>query len=610
MDIFCIASGAMISSGLFLLPAVVYKIGGPGIVVAYLIGGFLMVPAMLSQAELATAMPKTGGAYFFVYRSLGPFIGTFAGFANWLSITLKGAFALVGIGAFIQLFYPTVTILQIKLIACAFLAVFFLINSFGIRESSKAQLVMVVVLLGILVFYVLTNVAAIDVKRYTPFLPQGMAGVWTVTGMVFISYSGLTQIDALAGETKNPGKNIPYGMIASFFVVTFLYVASVFVTVGVLDPNVLMNSYTPLAKASSYTTGIVGAVLLSVGALLAFATTANAGLLAASRMLLAMSYDNLLPERFAKKKKKREIPLIGLMVSAGAMLIIILALSIESLTSFASEVSLILYFLLNLSVIFMRESKIITYKPAFKSPLYPFSQIFGMVLYTAVMIVLGFHAILFTCIFLAACVVWYLLYCKNKAVKDSALIRIIERFTSRKSVENNLHKELTDILRERDNIVEDKFDAFIRKATIIDIKESITVKKLFLLIAEVFAKNCGVSAEDIYMKLIRREEESSTVIYSSLAVPHVVLEDLTEYKMCIFRALEGVDFLRDNPTVTMIFAMAIPKAERQTHLETLLTIGQLVQDPEFQKGWIAARDESELRSLILVSERKRYSPKP
>jgi len=70
LDIFCIATGAMISSGLFVLPSIVYRQLGSGLLIAYFLAGLLMVPSMLAKAELATAMPKSGGTYFFIFLIL------------------------------------------------------------------------------------------------------------------------------------------------------------------------------------------------------------------------------------------------------------------------------------------------------------------------------------------------------------------------------------------------------------------------------------------------------------------------------------------------------------------------------------------------------------
>jgi APA family basic amino acid/polyamine antiporter len=101
LDVFAIAAGAMISSGLFVLPAIAYAKAGPAVILSYLFASLLIVPSALSQAELATAMPRAGGTYFYVERSLGPIWGLFGGLANWFSVAMKSAFAVVGMAVLI-----------------------------------------------------------------------------------------------------------------------------------------------------------------------------------------------------------------------------------------------------------------------------------------------------------------------------------------------------------------------------------------------------------------------------------------------------------------------------------------------------------------------------
>ena len=100
-DVFSIATGAMIGSGFFLLPGIAFAAAGPAVILAYLLAAVLIVPTLLSNAELATAMPRAGGTYFFASRSMGPMAGVIDGLAGWMAMLGKTAFALVGIGFYV-----------------------------------------------------------------------------------------------------------------------------------------------------------------------------------------------------------------------------------------------------------------------------------------------------------------------------------------------------------------------------------------------------------------------------------------------------------------------------------------------------------------------------
>ena len=97
-DVFAISTGAMFSSGFFLLPGIASHYTGASVFLAYILSGVLMLPAMFSMAEIATALPRSGGAYFFLDRSLGPVIGTIGGLGSYFALILKTTFAIIGIG--------------------------------------------------------------------------------------------------------------------------------------------------------------------------------------------------------------------------------------------------------------------------------------------------------------------------------------------------------------------------------------------------------------------------------------------------------------------------------------------------------------------------------
>ena len=163
--VFAVATGAMISSGLFVLPGLAYAKAGPAMVLAYLLAGIFIIPSMMAKAELSTAMPKAGGTYFFIERSLGPVVGTFGGFANWFSLSFKSAFALVGIGAFTMLVKPDITPWQVKMIAVAACVLFTISNLISVRVTGNLQIGLVAILLMILFLYVARGFIATQPKE-------------------------------------------------------------------------------------------------------------------------------------------------------------------------------------------------------------------------------------------------------------------------------------------------------------------------------------------------------------------------------------------------------------------------------------------------------------
>ena len=129
-DVFAISSGAMISSGIFVLPGLAFAKSGPAMILAYILAAVLIIPTMLAKSELSTAMPKSGGTYFFIDRSMGPLLGVFGGFANWFSLSFKSAFALIGLGSFAVLIYLDISTFELKLIAVSVCLLFTLLIIF------------------------------------------------------------------------------------------------------------------------------------------------------------------------------------------------------------------------------------------------------------------------------------------------------------------------------------------------------------------------------------------------------------------------------------------------------------------------------------------------
>ena len=359
LDVFAIAAGAMISSGLFVLPAIAFTKAGPAIILSYLFASILIIPSVLSKAELSTAMPRAGGTYFFIERSLGPIWGLFSGLAGWFSLALKSAFAVVGMAVLVEvvlqmLFPAQLEPWHLKAIAVACCLSFTALNIVSVKHTSRFQVLLVVILLMILTLFVLFGAGSVEAVRYKGFLEKGWAAVFATAGLVFISFGGLTKVASIAEEVKHPGKNLPLGMILAWFIVTLFYIGVIIITVGVVDGRELSGNLLPISLAASKFMGAFGFVLLSVAAIAAFVTTANGGILAASRSPMAMSRDQLLPPLLAEVSNRFKTPHISILLTGGFMITAIVFLDIELLVKTASTLMIILFILVNASVVIMR----------------------------------------------------------------------------------------------------------------------------------------------------------------------------------------------------------------------------------------------------------------
>ena len=605
LDVFTLASGAMISSGLFILPSLAYAKCGPSVFLAYILAGLFILPALLSQAELATAMPKAGGTYFFIDRSLGPPMGTLGGIANWFSLSFKSAFALVGLGIFFEILFPGITYFQVRLIAVGFLLIFLFLNILGAKEAGRIQVIIVLTLIGILIFYILTGVRKIIPHNYFPFLPPTLKTLFSTAGFVFISYGGLTKIASVAEEVKNPGKTLPQAMLSAWFVVSLLYTGAVFVTVGILPPEIMKTSHTPLSAGGKLTLSTPGLILLSLGGILAFISTANAGILSASRSPMAMARDNLFPPFFSRLNSRWRTPHHSILFTGLFMLISILFLDLEHLVEVASALQILLFTLLNVSVIVMRESKILNYRPKFKAPFYPWCQIAGIIGSFFLLWEFGFLPLLITICFLLASFAWYAIYARPRVSRESGLIYLVQRLLSRHLSKGILRRELREIIKERDEIVEDRFDRIIKNAPILDFKESLSLDEFFRKASEILSKRLNLDQKEIYRLLWERERESSTVIAPGLAIPHVVIPGEKKFEILLARAKEGIIFQEETPPIHTIFLLIGTRDERNFHLKALAAIAQIAQDKEFEEHWEKARNIDELRDAVLLAERRR-----
>ncbi|MFC1694453.1 PTS sugar transporter subunit IIA, partial [Candidatus Latescibacterota bacterium] len=189
--------------------------------------------------------------------------------------------------------------------------------------------------------------------------------------------------------------------------------------------------------------------------------------------------------------------------------------------------------------------------------------------------------------------------------RDFALLHLIQRITPIEIKTPSLESELKEIIRERDDITKDRFDHIIENCIILDIDKSILIEDFFKLVAEKLCVRLNIESCNFLNLLIEREKESSTIITSGIALPHIIIEGEKTFDILLARCKPGIIFL-DIPTkVNTVFVLAGTRDERNFHLRALSAIAQIVQDPHFNDRWLAAKSVEALRDNVLLGKRKR-----
>ncbi|AKJ64904.1 amino acid permease [Kiritimatiella glycovorans] len=598
--VFCIATGAMISSGIFVLPGLAHAQAGPGVVFSYVIAGVLTGIGMVSAAELATAMPRAGGDYFFITRALGPLPGSIAGLLNWFALSLKSAFALVGLAAFASIYVD----LNPRWTAAALTLVFTAINLTGTRHSSRIQIGLVVGLIALMSYYVARGIPHVRVENVMPLMPYGFRGVIVTAGFVFVAYGGLIKIAVMAEEIRNPSRVIPRAIFSSLLLTVLLYVLMVWVTAGVLADEQLDASLTPIADGARAFLSAPGVAAIGLAACLAFISTANAGILAASRYLFALSRDGLLPAGLSKLTPRTGTPGAALLMT-GAFIIGSLFLPLKLLVESASLVILLGFIMSALCVIVLREGRVQNYRPGFRAPFYPWLQITALLCYGFLLFELGREAYLICAVLLLIALVTYHHFGRKQADREYALLHLIERITSKALVTGTLERELKSIIRERDELTADRFDREVGDARVLDIEEEMDYESCFRQTAEQLAPELGIDPQTLFRMLMEREQESSTALTPFLAVPHIVVPGEQRFRMILIRARGGVRFPEREEPIHAVFVLAGTKDERNFHLRALAALAQVVQDRDFEKRWLDARGTEGIRDVVLLARRGR-----
>ncbi|WP_086888470.1 APC family permease [Natrarchaeobaculum aegyptiacum] len=382
-----IGIGTMIGAGIFVFPGLAAGNAGPAASLSFAIGAVIALLVALPTSELATAMPKSGGGYYFISRGLGTLAGTVVGLSLWFGLVFATAFYLVGFG-----YYVVDTLVEVGVAAGEWLVIpiavlagvaFTILNVTGTENAAKLQNGVVALLLSIIVCFLAVgglDAAGVFGEPSTPerFAPHGAMPILSTAALVFTSYLGFAQVATVAGEMKDPGRNLPLAMVGSVLVVGVLYVATIFVATSAFGSDQLETlGETAMVEVGRHYLGTVGALAILVGGLLATMSSANASVLSTSRAIYAVSRDALLPRDASRINLRYGTPHVALGLAGGPIVVLTATGRVELLAEVASFLHLVMYGLICVALLALRRNEPEWYDPAFRVPGYPIVPILG-----------------------------------------------------------------------------------------------------------------------------------------------------------------------------------------------------------------------------------------
>jgi APA family basic amino acid/polyamine antiporter len=397
-DLVAIGIGCIIGVGIFVLPGVEAAThAGPGIILSFAIAASACACAALCYAELAAMIPVSGSAYTYGYATLGELLAWIIGWDLVLEYMVGASLVSIGWSAYLvnlidRLIEPFGMVLPhtwtaapwgpnpgiVNLPAVLIVGVLTLLLIRGIRESSRVNLVMVVVKMVVILAFVGLTVWYIEPANWKPFMPFGFSGVMTAAAIVFLAYVGFDAVSTTAEEARNPQRDMPIGIMGSLIVATVLYMAVAAIMTGVV-PYQKLGVADPVALVLNTLEMPWASAMVSVGALAGITSVLLVLLLAQPRILFSMSRDGLLPPALSRVHPRFRTPYLTT-IATGAIVALASALTpINVVAELCSIGTLFAFMIVSAGVIVLRRTRPDLPRP-FKVPLFPVVPALGVVL--------------------------------------------------------------------------------------------------------------------------------------------------------------------------------------------------------------------------------------
>lgn len=378
-------SGAIGFEIFVLLDYAYFHLAGPSIILALLLAGLVNLVIMLSYCELGAAMPELGGEYTYIKTAYGGFIAFISGCFRWLASVFAAALAAVCftqqltylfsvvaplVESFVSTQAPLIAVITVLILAAS-----------DIKGMKKLGAIIVVVFIAIFAIFVANGLlrGLPPLEVFPKHLPEGVPGVFAATVYMFPMFFGMRALVAGAALVKHPGKNVPKGILLSALLIIPIYVSIAYVAAAVVSQQETSSLAPFLNLAAEQTMGHAGGVLFAVAGMFASLSALSTSLTVQSSIARGMSRDGYLPKVLLSIHRRFGTPYVA--IATGSIFVMLLSAieAIEFLGYAASFASLIVFALVNLSLLKLRKTKPYMERP-FKTPLYPFTPVAGVII--------------------------------------------------------------------------------------------------------------------------------------------------------------------------------------------------------------------------------------
>ena len=424
--------GATIGTGIFVILGDAVPKAGPGVVLSFIIAGITAGLTALCYAELASTIPASGSSYSYSYATMGEMVAELVGWCLLLEYGISASAIAVGWGQYLnELSFDLIGmkmpdaianppgvnggIFNLPAVVLVFMCCTLLLR--GAKESARANAVMVVIKIAVLIMFILIGMTAFNSANMHPFVPMGMSGVGAAASSIFFSYIGIDAISTASEEVKNPKRTLPLAILFSLAIVTTLYVLVALIGVGTQPYTEFSGNEAGLVHILRRITGATWpSVVLSIGAIISIFSITLVVLYGQTRILYSMARDGMLPSIFAKVDAHSHTPrkntiIVGALVAIAAALV-----PLDVLADLTSMGTLVAFSIVSVGVIILRKTRP-DLSRGFKVPLFPLIPLLSVAFCAYLIVGLPKQTFLLFAGWLAFALVFYFTY----SVKHSRL---------------------------------------------------------------------------------------------------------------------------------------------------------------------------------------------